>query len=145
MRQFAFITLTISMLFMAATAAAEPWNDPVIKGYDPVAFFTQQQAVHGKPAIAINHDGGTFWFASEEHRRLFEQNPDKYAPRFGGFCALGVVQGRLLDADPEAFTVHKGRLYLNGNKQIREKWRQNKNENIQKAEKNWPEVYAEHR
>jgi len=145
MRKFAFTALMISMFFVAATAAAEPWNDPVIKGYDPVAFFTEEQAVPGKAAIASTHAGGTFWFASEEHRRTFEQNPGKYVPQFGGFCALGVTQGRLLDVDPEAFTVYKDRLYLNGNKKIRETWRKNKDENIRKAKEHWPDLYGKRR
>jgi len=137
------IALAAGLLLLTTTALAGPWNDPVIKGYDPVAYFTEGKAVKGKPEIASTHEGGKFWFASEDNRRQFEEDSEKYAPRFGGFCALGMANGMLLDSDPEAFTVYQDRLFLNIDKDARATWQENRDKNIRAAEGFWPKTYEE--
>ncbi len=66
------------------------FGDVAIKGYDPVAYFTQNQAVEGSPQYSHHWLGATWYFASAEHRDMFMRDPAKYAPQYGGYCADGV-------------------------------------------------------
>ena len=90
-----------------------------IEGYDPVAYFTEGQAVPGKPEFSLRHDGATWLFASAEHRALFESDPEKYSPAYGGWCAYGMAEGYAAETDPvNGWTIHEGRLYLNWDAEI---------------------------
>ena len=109
-----------------------------LSGFDPVAFFTDSKPVNGSPFIAAEHQGATYFFVSEEHKKLFTNNPDKYAPQFGGFCAFGVALDKLFPVDISTWQIRDGKLYLNLNADILKKFNENFNGNIAKADKNWP-------
>src|SRR5829696_3564330 len=57
-----------------------------ILGYDAVAYFTDKKAVKGNPKIQSEYEGAKYYFASTEHKVLFDSNPAKYAPTYGGYC-----------------------------------------------------------
>jgi len=105
-----------------------------IKGYDPVAYFTEQ-----KPVKRL-WNGAKWRFATAEHRDLFKADPEKYAPRYGGYCAYAVSQGKTADIDPEAWTVFNGKLYLNLNKDVQRLWDRKRKDYIRKADENWPRM-----
>jgi len=110
-----------------------------IKGYDPVAYFTDGKPVMGRQDYETFWGGVTWNFASAEHRDLFKADPEKYAPQFGAFCSWGVSQGKLFDVDPvNAWKVVDGKLYLNFNKDIQAIWSKDPAAFIAKAEGNWP-------
>jgi hypothetical protein len=111
-----------------------------IKGYDPVAYFTEGKPVPGDPAITADFDGATWRFTSPEHRRAFLSYPTRYEPEYGGFCAYGAAQGRKTDIDPAAFSIIGGRLYLNANLDVRTIWRNELLSAIAGADRNWPRV-----
>ena len=66
----------------------------ILRGNDAVAYFTQGKPVKGDPGIRATYDGDTYRFASEANKRLFEQDPRKYAPAYAGFCASGAITTR---------------------------------------------------
>ena len=111
-----------------------------IKGYDPVAYFTDNKAMIGDPQITTEYGGVTWRFASAEHRDLFVKNPGKYTPQYGGFCSLGVgAANKLFDVDPEkGWTIYEGKLYLNFNGEANEAFRKNPQALVKQADKNWP-------
>jgi YHS domain-containing protein len=109
-----------------------------IQGYDPVAFFTDHTPVKGKPALASQHDGATYLFASPEHKQLFDQDPAKYEPVFGGYCAYGVSRNKLVEIDVDAFQIVDGRLVLQYSKSVRNSFNEDTKGNLAKAERNWP-------
>lgn len=111
-----------------------------IKGYDTVAYFTEGRALKGKKEFEFSWQGARWYFANTSHRDLFAANPERYVPKFGGFCSSGLSRGMKVTADPEAWTIVDGRLYLKFNKAVRDRWRQNTAENIKKAEKNWDNI-----
>lgn len=111
-----------------------------LRGYDPVAYFTAGKPQQGLPNHSYEYKGSTFHFASDENRRTFMQNPEKYAPQFGGYCAYGAAQGYKVSTQPDAFAVVDGKLYLNYNRDVRTIWQKDVPGNIDLAEKNWPEV-----
>lgn len=135
-------TVTLALVLFAGPALA---IDPVfqadgaaIRGYDPVAYFTQDGPVKGKPEHAFEHSGATWYFASAENRDTFAADPEKYAPAYGGYCAWAVSQGYTAPVDPDAWSVRDGRLYLNYSKVVRARWALDKDGNIAAADRNWP-------
>lgn len=81
-------------------------------GFDPVAYFTDGQAVAGEAGIALRWRGVRWHFATPAHRAAFEANPQAYLPQFGGFCAVSVAQGRPVPGDPRHWAIVDGRLYF---------------------------------
>jgi YHS domain-containing protein len=133
--------LAVLSLSGAAWAGDVNVQDGVaIKGYDPVAYFTDNKPIKGVPAYRADYDGATFEFASEEHRRLFAAMPEKYAPQFGGFCAYGTAVGHKADIDPAAFSIVDGKLYLNHSTEVKAIWANDIPGYIRKAEEAWPAV-----
>ncbi len=111
-----------------------------VKGTDVVAYFTQGRAVAGSKEHTHEWQGATWRFASAEHRDLFAADPEKYAPQYGGFCAYAVALGATADIDPEAWNIHEGKLYLNKNKSIQERWQRDIPGYVEKADGHWPRL-----
>ncbi|PSN17443.1 YHS domain-containing protein [filamentous cyanobacterium CCP5] len=111
-----------------------------IAGADPVAYFTQGAYVPGEASYTYEWGGATWQFASAEHRDLFAANPAQYAPQYGGFCAWAVSQGYTAKIDPTAWKIVDGKLYLNYDQKIQQRWSQDIPGNIVKADQNWPAV-----
>ncbi|UXN63742.1 hypothetical protein N8E89_14585 [Phyllobacterium sp. A18/5-2] len=89
------------------------FGDVAIKGYDPVAYFTQHQAMQGSAKYSHQWLGATWHFASAENRDLFAADPAKYAPQYGGYCADGVSFGTVTtNVDPKAWRIIEGKLYI---------------------------------
>jgi len=98
--------------FRSAAAQAIPL---AIKGYDPVAYFTDGKPTRGVPEIEEYEWGGLrYRFSSAEHRELFKAEPQRYAPQFGNFCAMALSKGELIEADPENWLISDGKLYVFG-------------------------------
>jgi len=111
-----------------------------IKGYDPVAYFTEAKPVQGSSQFTAEHLGATYYFSSAQHQSLFKGNPDKYAPQYGGYCAFGVSKEYKFDIDPEAWAVVDDKLYLNLNKKVQTRWVPNKEELIVEADTIWTQI-----
>jgi len=111
-----------------------------IKGYDPVAYFTDNKATLGDPQIIAEYGGVTWRFASAKHREMFVKEPEKYVPQYGGFCSLAVgVADKLFDVDPEkGWTIYEGKLYMNFDANANEVFRKNPAGLVRQADKNWP-------
>ncbi len=130
---------------LAVTATAEPLNVAgeskiAVSGYDTVAFHTEGKPLHGDPGITAEHQGGIYLFASEANKKLFVENPEKYAPQYGGFCAYGVAVGALFPVDVSTWQIQDGKLYLNLNPAILGLFNEDLAANIEKATKNWPKM-----
>jgi YHS domain-containing protein len=129
---------------LATPAAAQQVNldkeGVALRGYDPVAYFSDSAARKGSDQITATHGGATYRFSSTEHRDAFAADPDRYLPAYGGYCAYGVAQGHKVDIDPEAFRVVEGKLYLNYSKGVQKRWLSDIPGNIAQADHNWMEL-----
>ncbi len=126
--------------------AKEKWfvdGGYAIRGYDPVAYFTLGAPTEGVDEFVSGYDGATFRFASAQNKALFDADPAKYAPQYGGYCAYAVSKGATATTQPDAWTVYEGKLYLNFNTTVREIWSEDIPGNIAKANANWPGVLAD--
>lgn len=136
--------LVIGALASSMTASAvDPtytgfFSSTAIKGYDTVSYFTEGKAVKGDKSYSTEYNNATWLFSSQENLDLFVAQPEKYAPQYGGYCAYAVAQNTTAAVDPELFTIHNDKLYLNYNRSINDKWNANKDNFIVDADKNWP-------
>ena len=112
----------------------------VLHGYDPVAYFTRNAAMKGEAKYKASCHGGTYYFASDANRNLFKKDPAKYAPQYGGYCAVAVSMGQLEDADPKMFTIHNDKLLVQRNEKAHQMFLSNPDLLHQKADQQWPEL-----
>jgi YHS domain-containing protein len=129
----------------AAQAKDDPFYTSVLSnvavgGYDAVAYFTQGKPVKGSANFTTTYKGAEFRFANAGDLAAFKANPDKYAPQYGGYCAWAVSQGYTASGDPLVWKVVGGKLYLNYNEEIGQRWSKNIPGFIAAADKNWPAV-----
>ena len=99
---------------LMAQGPASPKGRLTLKGYDPVAYFTDAKAMPGVEQYELTWDGQRYRFASVQHRELFKADPARYAPQFGDFCAMALSKGEIVVADPENWLISDGKLYVFG-------------------------------
>jgi len=114
----------------------------VIRGYDPVAYFTEGRPVPGRADLGVEYQGGKYLFASLANRDSFKANPEKYLPQYGGYCAFGIAMGKKFDIDPASWRIVDGKLYFNLNPMILEKWSADVQGYLPKSEGFWPKIRA---
>ena len=142
-------TVFLSFLIIASNAIADE-NDYVftgkvgiaIRAYDPVSYHLDQLPVKGSSEFSTEWKGAVWHFASAENRDLFKADPERWAPRYGGYCAYAVANDALASTDPRAWTVYKDRLYLNYSLRVRKKWTKDILGYIEIADRNWPDVLS---
>lgn len=114
-----------------------------IRGTDPVAYFVEGMPVAGQAEFEYEWQGATWRFASETNRDRFIEDPEAYAPQYGGYCAWAVSQGYTAPVDPDAWKIVDGKLYLNFNRGVQRRWERDVPGNIAKADQNWPGVLGQ--
>jgi YHS domain-containing protein len=124
----------------APTIYTESSSGLAIRGTDPVAYFTKGKAVQGDSQYETKWQGATWRFASAENQKLFESDPDAYAPQYGGYCAKALSEGNVVSIDPEAWKIVDGKLYLNYSPEVQKQWLQDIEGNIELADSKWPDV-----
>lgn len=126
--------------FSHVGAAVVFWQDHdkvTLGGYDPVSYFEAEEPQQGIEELQVRWQGVIWRFANENFRGLFIQDPLKYAPQYGGFCAFAMAYGKAVKADPLVFEVYNGRLYLNVNAEAQQKWQQNRDQYVLQANYQW--------
>ena len=109
-----------------------------LKGYDPVAYFTNGAPTKGLEQYGFAWKGVTYRFASAENLDRFKADPAKYLPQYGGYCAYAMSLDRIADVDPSRWAIVNGKLYLNNGFVAEKLWSLNKSGNIVSADRNWP-------
>ena len=154
-----FRSLTAAMfallLVSAGPAQAQTTNSPnagpfrdtpdatdaklMLMGHDPVAYFTQNAAVKGDPAIKTDHLGMTYRFASEANKAEFLRSPGQYMPQFGGFCANGINYAVPWGAGggPDTWRIYRGKLYVFGGQSSRDQFEMDTELNLERAHRYW--------
>jgi YHS domain-containing protein len=122
-----------------AWAQSPPASAPrlALRGYDPVAYFTDAKPVEGSANYEMLWDGQRYRFASAQHRDLFKASPDKYAPQFGGSCAMNMSAGQRRESDPHNWVISNGNLYVFAGVSGKEAFSKDVAANNAKAMSNW--------
>jgi len=98
----------------AATPAAAQNVRVVLKGHDPVAYFTEGKPMKGDAKFSYDLDDERYYFANAKHRALFAAEPEKYAPQFSGYCTGSMARGVRNEGNPDSWVMVDGRLYVFG-------------------------------
>jgi YHS domain-containing protein len=109
----------------------------MLRGNDPVAYFTQGKAVPGLPGLKTEHQGYTYRFSSEDSFRRFISAPDRYVPQFGGFCANGMAYAVPIAGETDSFKIIDGRLYMFGGARAKLYFEMDQERNLQRARHYW--------
>jgi len=118
------------------------FGDITLGGYDAVSYFLESKAVKGDQAHAAQWKGATWLFSSAANRRLFLENPDRFAPQYGGYCSNQMSLGNLSDTDPEVWRVIDNKLYLFGHEAGRVRWANETTQRIIDADQHWRRYLA---
>jgi hypothetical protein len=140
---------SIAIFLCSAVLIGKSPVDPVnrdksglaLRGYDPIAYFEKSQPVKGSANFTHQWNGATWRFESTGSRDKFAASPEKYVPQYGGYCAWAVSNNYTADADPEAWKIVDGKLYLNYNKGVQRKWEPEASKRIADADRNWPGLH----
>lgn len=140
----AFVAVMMTMALAACTSAG-PYNSVsegadsvlMLKGHDPVAYFTLGKHTPGKPEIKSTHEGATYRFASDEHKAMFTKEPARYVPQFGGFCSNGIAYAIPWGGDPDTWKIIEGKLYIFGGEASRKYFLMDEKENLRLANQYW--------
>ncbi|MEQ1695392.1 MAG: YHS domain-containing (seleno)protein [Hyphomicrobiaceae bacterium] len=108
-----------------------------VSGYDPVAYFSVGAPTKGLTGISTVHQGVTWRFANEANKAEFLAQPAKYAPQYGGYCAYAVSQGYTASADPNAWEIVDGKLYLNYSRSVAASWSKQARAYIKSGDAHW--------
>jgi len=151
-----FLLSAISFLWIATFAQADKTTQRQanfnvaskqlgIKGYDPVAYFTEGKAKEGKASFTVSYQGINYYFESAANRDLFKANPAKYEPQYGGWCAYAMGNdGSKVEVDPETFKIVNGKLYLFYNKffnNTKKSWDKDEARLMKNADANWAKTF----
>ena len=121
-----FFSIMVLVISTCAVNAQQPaifmQDGKAIRGYDPVAFFTVGKPVRGKERFSYHWKDATWLFSSKANLDSFSNNPEKYAPQYGGYCAYGCSQGHNSPTDVNTFTIVDHKLYFNYNKEVQAMW-----------------------
>ena len=116
-----------------------------IKGYDPVAYFTQNKAVKGLKENAVAYDGIVYYFSTTENKEAFKKNAGAFEPQYGGWCAYAMGNdGSKVNIDPETFKIVNGKLYLFYNKffnNTMKSWNKDEQRLMKNADANWQKIF----
>lgn len=116
-------------------------SNKAVRGYDTVSYFTEGKPVKGKKKFKVEYLGADWLFSSAKNRALFEADPDKYRPQYGGHCAWAVAANKAkAPGNPKHWKIVDGKLYLNYNGAVQKKWFEDIPGFIAQGDKNWPEL-----
>lgn len=139
--------ILLALVFVAFVGGCQPKateiyspSSQALKGYDPVSYFMEGRPVKGSESFTYKWKDANWYFSSQQNLDTFKKSPEKFAPQYGGFCAYGCSNGRKVSTDPNAWSIVDGKLYLNHNLEVKEKWVKDQTARIDQADKNWPIV-----
>lgn len=139
-----FAAVLMLVVQPAATLAGEIYTKGgstlALEGTDAVSYFVSGKPVAGRRDIVSTYKGVTWRFSSSANKAAFDANPKKYAPQYGGHCAWGTARGYAVRGDPKVWRIVNGKLYLNYNRSVQNKWNRDIGGFITKANRNWPEA-----
>ncbi len=108
-------------------------------GHDVVSYFTESTHKPGRADIKSVYKDVTFRFSKAEHKTLFDREPEKYIPQYGGYCANGIVYSIPWGGDADSWRMIGGKLYIFGGKGSRDAFLLDVPGNVKMADKYWQE------
>ena len=147
-RALATVTVPSALAFELSSSQAGQLSSIIVQdqdhaalgGYDPMGYILLRKPVKGSPFFPLKHGDVTWHFASVLNRSTFLVDIEKFSPQFGRRCAFSLSRGVWVAADPIAWKVQGGKLYMFRNHEALIEWSKDIEGNLSKAEANWPEI-----
>lgn len=142
-KQWCLACIILMPSFALATEAeiyTRFFSNLALEGYDTVAYFEQNNPVKGKSKFSYKYKGAVWQFSTQENLDKFIAMPREYAPQYGGYCAWLVAMGDTAKGDPRYWSIESGKLYLNYDADIQNKWLVDKPGFIKRGDAMWPSV-----
>lgn len=137
---FGTVVVTATPAFAKSDQIYTSWrNNQAVGGYDVVSFHNGSP-IKGKADITTVWNGAQWQFSTQANLESFLAAPDQYAPAYGGYCAWALAKNKLAKGSPQHWTIKDGRLYLNFNTKIKDRWLKDVDGFVVKADQNWPTV-----
>ncbi len=132
----------VTLFGLAGNAMAADYTNstPAVQGYDVVSYQTGKRPIRGNGHFVAVYDGAAYQFSSADNQKLFENDPEKYIPAYGGYCAFGASVGKKFIGDPEVWRIVDGKLYLNLDERIQAEWLKDVPGRIKSADTNWRNI-----
>jgi YHS domain-containing protein len=111
-----------------------------LRGFDAVAYLLESKPVEGKAEFTHQWNDAKWLFASAENMKKFAAEPEKFAPANGGYCTFGVVLSKKFDGDPNVWHVMNDSLHVFLNAEVKDKFLQDEQGNLEKVKTNWPAI-----
>jgi YHS domain-containing protein len=122
---------------VAQTATSASGARVALDGYDPLSYFEPGRPEKGSPKFQFAFDDAVYWFNSADHQARFAADPERYAPQYGGYCATALAAGEKVEADPHAWSISNGKLYVFGAKEGVPEFKRNPESVVSQANSNW--------
>ena len=122
---------------VAQTATSSSGARIALEGFDPLSYFDPGRPEKGSPKFQFAFDDAVYWFKSADHQAKFAADPERYAPQYGGYCVVALAGGEKVEADPLAWSISNGKLYVFGAKESVTEFNQNRAGIISQANSNW--------
>jgi hypothetical protein len=141
-RYLRILLLALIVMFTLQAGAQKPaifsTSEGAVNGYDVVAYFKQQAPVKGADSLSFAWHDADWKFSTRANLDSFRNDPTRYAPKYGGYCAFGVSGNYKAPTSADAWTIINNELYLNYNKTVQASWKKEMDQRIRDADKNWP-------
>lgn len=114
-------------------------NGKALKGFDPLSVY-DGKATKGDENITSSYQNAIYQFISSENKEVFDKTPEKYVPKYGGYCSIAISEGSLVEANPHSSLIQDGDLhvfYKDEEEDTQDEWNENPIENKNKAEIAW--------
>lgn len=144
MKSIVVLFLTFSTSVFSQTIDYNTKKGFAANGYDVVAYF-YNKSEEGNKKFQTMFDGIAYKFSSEKNLNIFQENPERYAPQYGGYCAYAVaLKSDKVSINPKSFLIKNDKLYLFYNAwgtNTLELWlKKSQNELIEMGNKNWDRI-----
>lgn len=144
MKNLKIIFLLITTSVFSQTTDYNVKKGYAANGYDVVSYF-ENNAIEGHKKYVSKFDGIKYKFSSQKNLNTFNENPEKYVPQYGGYCAYAVaLKADKVSINPKAFEIRNEKLYLFYNAwgtNTLELWKKENPETLlKKADKNWETI-----
>ncbi|MEM7674290.1 MAG: YHS domain-containing (seleno)protein [Verrucomicrobiota bacterium] len=143
-------TLTISIMLTLGLSVSLAADDPIytgtfsnlaVGGYDPLSYFSRDgEPIKGNKQFSTQWRGAEWRFSSASNLAKFKADPLAHAPQYGGYCAWAIAQGKLAKGDAETYALVDGKLYLNYNAKVAERWNGDRQTFIEQANIRYPSL-----
>jgi YHS domain-containing protein len=137
-KSFVALFVTISMVLSINAQDSKSADTKVeLDGYCPVAYLVMEESVKGDSKYSSTYEGETYYLANADAKKMFDSDPEKYLPKYDGYCATAVAMGKKMESDPEIFSVYNGATYLFSNQMAKDSFDKDPMMTIKNADKNF--------